>query len=475
MTEHGIAPEGREINPRTESPSDELRQVLSDVRDAVKASAAANKSAGEFAAEKWAEIKADIEKAQKTNRVLDSGMPTRLTDSFDMEDILTSKPENDYDAKLQKLNDRMMDAKLLQESGHPLFQGPLKETRAFQKFDRHVKLAAGDWWYTGTAGTAQGEEWTPTGYSIQMVDVARLAPKVFASLPVVMIPRGVTKWRVPVKTSRSAWAIHTEQATVSAAVHTASVSNPGTGYIELDPVTHRGETGFSAEMEQDSVLETFGMHRTELVASAAETMDTCALNGQSTALGTLDAGNGPAAANGYGAVGLRWWGIVNEANTVAGGGANVTAALLLANRQALGKFGVVPTDLGHYLDPVNYIALLGSDEVETIDKLGPAATIITGQVGMVHGAPIFVSSEMPTNLAVGGTAFTPGTTTCALTVNRTRWRAGIKQSVQVETYRQPGLNSYRMYGFIRTHIGGAPAAVSADQKHVAVLVNVKRT
>jgi hypothetical protein len=48
-----------------------------------------------------------------------------------------------------------------------------------------------------------------------------------------------------------------------------------------------------------------------------------------------------------------------------------------------------------FVDGGSYAKLLGLSEFLTMDKAGPLATAMTGQIGIADGAPVIVSAEMP--------------------------------------------------------------------------------
>jgi len=106
---------------------------------------------------------------------------------------------------------------------------------------------------------------------------------------------------------------------------------------------------------------------------------------------------------------------------------DIVTADIDEGRAAMGKYGVKPTDLALIVNSAKYLQLLDDALVTTVDKFGPAATIITGQLGSIRGVPIFVNDSAPGSSAVG-------VTNAALTlVNRKMWGFKIKsQMVEFE-------------------------------------------
>ena len=77
------------------------------------------------------------------------------------------------------------------------------------------------------------------------------------------------------------------------------------------------------------------------------------------------------------------------------------------------------------------------EEVETVDKLGAAASILSGQLGVVYGHPMVVSEQMRLADTDGKVtdAGNSANTGRILAVNRTQWRVGFRREISIETQR----------------------------------------
>ena len=88
-------------------------------------------------------------------------------------------------------------------------------------------------------------------------------------------------------------------------------------------------------------------------------------------------------------------------------------------------------------DVNTFIRALSIPNFRTLDKLGPQATLLTGQLGAVEGIPVIVSEQMA--LAdTGGKVTDAGNGTDTgrlLIVNRSQWRVGFKRELTIETVR----------------------------------------
>jgi hypothetical protein len=75
-------------------------------------------------------------------------------------------------------------------------------------------------------------------------------------------------------------------------------------------------------------------------------------------------------------------------------GTRLTAALLLAAREGMGKYGINPTDMAYIVSNDGYYDLLNDANFQTLDEVGSdLAARITGTIGAVFGTPVVVSEE----------------------------------------------------------------------------------
>ncbi len=117
--------------------------------------------------------------------------------------------------------------------------------------------------------------------------------------------------------------------------------------------------------------------------------------------------------------------------------AAVSADVFNEVRGMLGRYGVRPSELAYIMDVNTYIRSLGIDSFRTLDKLGPNATLLRGQLGAVEGIPVIVSEQM--SLADADGKVTDGGNTAntgrLLMVNRSQWRVGFRRELLIETTR----------------------------------------
>lgn len=79
--------------------------------------------------------------------------------------------------------------------------------------------------------------------------------------------------------------------------------------------------------------------------------------------------------------------------------------------------------------PEQFLAkVLKDTNLLTVDKYGPSATIVTGEVGKIGGRRILLSDFVPIDLAATGLYTGSGATTCMLIVNADRFRVARRRS-----------------------------------------------
>lgn len=86
-----------------------------------------------------------------------------------------------------------------------------------------------------------------------------------------------------------------------------------------------------------------------------------------------------------------------------------SVATLRSMRQDLGLWGLDPADVVYVVSSDVYYQLLNDSVFQTMDKVGPQATLLTGQIGMIGNSPVLVSSEFASKDAgtVGAIAVAP--------------------------------------------------------------------
>jgi len=194
---------------------------------------------------------------------------------------------------------------------------------------------------------------------------------------------------------------------------------------------------------EDTIIASMPMMRAEIVSAIADGWEDIIINGdtgthQDTSLGSWDPRSrwGSSGLGGTGDhrrvdIGLRARAF-DVSNTNDGSGSKTAAGALAA----LGSLDS-PHAFGRtvFIVSPEYLVenMLGFDEVETVDKLGPTATIVTGQLASLYGRPVVMTEFLTNDLKDTGLfTDTDGTTTGYLVVNTDRFLMGSRRATSVE-------------------------------------------
>ena len=197
------------------------------------------------------------------------------------------------------------------------------------------------------------------------------------------------------------------------------------------------------EEEEDSLLALMPVVRDAMIRRVARAVDRAFLRG-------AGAGADPVK-------GLATYDAVSAVNLDISDAAKATVAVLRALRADLGVWGLDPAEVVFVVSSEVYYDLLEDTNFMTVDKVGPAATILTGQIGTVANVPVLVSGEFDSKAAgaVAAVAYAPGN----FVVGNQR---GLRMDTQdlVETQRKVMVASLRTgMTQITTNLGGAVSAL----------------
>lgn len=279
---------------------------------------------------------------------------------------------------------------------------------------------------------AEGDEFVPTELSPSLIERVNLDLQVAALFPEIDMP--TQPYEVPGKAvSRVRLGSHAEQ-TADTGQTKFKVVTPGTRKVTLTAKKFAGEALFSKELDEDGIIPILPFIQEELEDYLAADLEDAHINGD--AQGAHFDSDTTATDDPRKAIdGLRQHTQAGAKTDAAN--AALTPAMLRINRKKMGKYGIKIGDLAHILGMASYVDLLGATDVQTVDKYGPQATILTGELGKVGGVPLIVSEYVRQDL--NATGVYDGTTTnrtIAITVNRKGFLRGSRRGLTVEVYRE---------------------------------------
>lgn len=326
-----------------------------------------------------------------------------------------------------------------------------------------------------TTATA-GDELVPTNMAGMLWDDFFLASRVVANLQRIDMP--TNPFDVPLGLGSVTWRKGGENTATTQ-------SNPSTAKSTLTATELVTEQAWSYTLEEDAVVAMAPAIRARLAQSGAEQMDAFALNADSTATatGNINLDDSTPAADAYyltaGQDGIRHQYLVD--NTAMGSDENgaLTDATILAEMALMGKYAVDPNALMFVCDVNTYLAgFLGTDSGEpgeyttTLEKFGPSAVILTGQLAAYRGVPIVISASAPLTEADGKASVTTASNTKGQLsiVNRNMWYVGFRRNLLIEVDRDIQRRQYIMVTSMRQAI--AAYGTRSTNTHTGGVFNI---
>lgn len=244
---------------------------------------------------------------------------------------------------------------------------------------------------------------------------------------------------------------------------------------------------WSGEMEEDSIIPFIPFLRRQAGLGIAHYSDSLVLNGDTTNAATgnvnLDDAD-PADTKYYLAFdGIRHASLVdNTGNAVDAAGAVTLAQLGGLRGKMLDLTRLVdwghptdPNDLVYVSDPETADKIAQIDEVLTVDKYGPQATVLNGELARILGHPHIGSMAVSKTEADGKVSTTGANNTKGQVVafNRRGYKVGWRRRVMVETERLPARDQTRIVYSLRLGFGRfTPTGAASGIESAAVLYNL---
>ena len=292
----------------------------------------------------------------------------------------------------------------------------------------------------------EGVDWIPTGIGASLHERVRASGKVAPLFQRINLPTNPWKWPLE---GADATAYRVAEPTSDTATK-VTASTPGTGAATFDAEIFGGRVIFSKSLEADSALAMVPYVQRKLVQAFVDAEERAVLDGDT------DGTHQDTDTNSAGATDAAWaWDGLRKrglANASASGGSALTVALLAARRADMDQYGLNPAECAFIVPISSYYALVTDSNVITVDKLGPQATILNGQLGSLYGIPIIVSEHVRTNLNASGVHDAITTTkTYALCVNRMEWVFGQRTPLALEVDDSLYRETYQrvIVGFMR--------------------------
>ena len=225
---------------------------------------------------------------------------------------------------------------------------------------------------------------------------------------------------------------------------------------------------WSGEMEEDSIIPFVPFLRTQVMNSMAYYGDSLVINGDTTnaASGNINLYDAdPADTKHYLAQdGLRHAVLVDNTGNATSQAAAAPTWSALYKIRTLMLDRTYFMDWGHPANPADLVYVVNPeladkmvqelDELITVDKYGPQASVLTGQVTKIGQNPVVSTIAMPNTETTGFVINSPGTTYgTALAFNRNGYVIGWRRRVKMETERIPATDQDRIVYSMRLGFG----------------------
>ncbi|MEE8465792.1 MAG: phage major capsid protein [Dehalococcoidia bacterium] len=282
--------------------------------------------------------------------------------------------------------------------------------------------------------TGEGDELVDTQEARDLWDDVNLETSVAGLFHTLTMP--TNPFQIPLQMGDINWYPGTEN------VATKSTT-PATKRQTLTAYELVGEVPWSYDLDEDAVISMMEELRRGIMRNAREVIDDVILNADTTETNNINADGATISDTDAGKAQwlLGFDGLIHQALLDNSAMSNNHAAAVDEDmfnelRRLTKKYAVNPSENAFITDISTYLKTLTISNFQTLDKLGPQATLLTGQLGAVEGIPLIVSEQMLLTASDGKvTDGVAGTVGRLLLVNRGQWRIGFKRELQIETIR----------------------------------------
>lgn len=285
------------------------------------------------------------------------------------------------------------------------------------------------------------------------------------------IPMPTDPFDVPCGLGDVTWRKGTENTAVTA-------SDPATSKSILTATEQVAEVDWSYSLDEDSIVAMMPALRQRLAVSGGEAMDAFVINADATATstGNVNLDDATPASDSYyltaGQDGIRHLAIVDNTGQGSSVGAAIDDAKMVTFLTLLGKYGLDYNNCRIVPGIAAYFAMLGLTNVATVDKYGPSAAILTGELARYRGIPVIPSASVPLTEADGKVSTTAGNNTKKqiLAYHKDMWKVGFRRGLTVEVDRLIQKRQLVMVVSFRIAVGAQGTRSSAT--HTAVAYNI---
>jgi len=199
------------------------------------------------------------------------------------------------------------------------------------------------------------------------------------------------------------------------------------GKVRFDAKKIAARVILTEELVEDAIIPALPLLKKDIVSAIATAIETATINGDTTAphQDTDVTDNRDAR--------KAWMGYRKLAQAALDMGGTMTETQLKTLRGLMGVYGVNPNKLALVCSMMGYLKLTDLSNVKTLDKYGPKATVITGELAKIDNIPIIVSEWARDDLDLTGVYTAGGAFTQLLMVYKGAMLYGDRRNVTVKT------------------------------------------
>ena len=307
---------------------------------------------------------------------------------------------------------------------HGTLKEEVKASRAYQQWEAATRAM-------DTATTAEGLELVPTNFSAQILGVIAVTLKISATFASLTMP--TSPFKLPVATSDDVGFKAPEQLTDSFLTEANKIGalTPATTNVTFTAQKPGALAVFSEEINEDAIIAIVPFLREKLGNSIGNAIERAVLDGDTA--GTHQDNDVSSATDAR----KLWNGIRKDVDAPTNGVDLSTLNLsnLRGLRQAMtAAYAEDSETLTYAVSVASMLRFLDFTEFLTVDKFGPNATILRGQVGRIDNTPVLTSKYVRTDVAATGVNTSGGPNTKAIIIlySRNGYMIGQRRGVTIK-------------------------------------------
>ena len=424
-------------SPKNDSPFDNLAQSLAELKAVVKI-ATEKKAADRGISDEKQKIARLEEEIQEFRKRLDHASAETSRKGEFSEDTLGARggiPTASFKSLMDVQAASGSEVEMIQRANDDMYiiksMFPEHDVRNSAAVINYFKSTYPTYAKSMNTGSGVGAEWIPTGFSRNLVELVKLNLRVAALHPRFDMP--TNPYTFPVEGADIAAYAVAEQTGNDAdldANNRVPSSTPATSNLSFSASKVGVRVVVSTEITEDSIVPILPFVRSKIITALANAQENTVINGDIRLAGGIDGITGTTtdqrlAYNGYRRA-VQLAGTTSDASTF-----NLAAVRKL--RTDMGVYGVDTGQLCYVVGVNGYNSLLSLSEVTTIDKIGPRATILNGQIGAIDGVPIILSEYVSETLDGTGELAGTGTKTELLLVHKGAYMFGDRRQITLKS------------------------------------------